>query len=163
MASFDIVSKIDLQEIDNAVNSVLRELTNRYDFKGAEFSVELNNKENIITIQAEDDYKLGAIGDSLKVHCTKRKIDSKALDFQDAEKASGNSLRQVVKLKNGIDQESAKKIVKQIKSSKIKVQSSIKGDEVRVDGKKRDDLQQIMTLIRESNYDMPLQFINFRD
>lgn len=163
MPSFDIVSKIDLQEIDNAVNSVLRELTNRYDFKGATFSIDLNNKDSIITIQAEDDYKLGAIGDSLKVHCTKRKIDSKALDFQKEEKASGNTLKQIVKLTNGIDQESAKKIVKQIKSSKIKVQSSIKGDEVRVDGKKRDELQQIMTTIRESNYDMPLQFINFRD
>lgn len=163
MPSFDIVSKIDLQEIDNAVNSVLRELTNRYDFKGADFDVELNNKESTITIKAGDDYKLGAIGDSIKVHCTKRGIDSKALEFEKEEKASGNSLRQVVKLKNGIDQESAKKIVKQIKSSKIKVQSSIKGDEVRVDGKKRDDLQQIMTSLRESNYDMPLQFINFRD
>lgn len=163
MPSFDIVSKIDLQEIDNAVNSVLRELTNRYDFKGAQFSIDLNNKESTITIQAEDDYKLQAIGDSLKVYCTKRKIDSKALEFEKEEKASGNSLRQTVKLKNGIDQESAKKIVKQIKSSKIKVQSSIKGDEVRVDGKKRDDLQQIMSLIREENYDLPLQFINFRD
>jgi len=163
MPSFDIVSKMDFQEVDNAVNSVLRELTNRFDFKGAEFSIDLNNKESTITIQAEDDYKLGAIGDSLKVHCTKRKIDSKALDFQKEEKASGNSLRQIVKLTNGIDQESAKKIVKQIKASKIKAQSSIKGDEVRVDGKKRDDLQQIMTSIRELNSDMPLQFINFRD
>lgn len=163
MPTFDIVSKIDLQEIDNAVNSVLRELTNRYDFKGANFSVELNNKENHILIQAEDDYKLKAIGDSLKVYCTKRSIDPKALEFEKEEKASGNSLRQIIKLKNGIDQETAKKIVKQIKATKIKVQSSIKGDEVRVDGKKRDDLQEIMALIRKSNYDLPLQFINFRD
>ncbi|MBL6664490.1 MAG: YajQ family cyclic di-GMP-binding protein [Rickettsiales bacterium] len=163
MASFDIVSKIDLQEVDNAVNSVLRELSNRYDFKGSNFTIELNNKENTITIQAEDDYKLKAIGESLKVYCTKRGLDSKALDFQKEEKASSNSLRQLIKLKNGIDQETAKKIVKEIKSTKIKVQSSIKGDEVRVDGKKRDDLQQAITLIRESNYDAPLQFINFRD
>lgn len=163
MSSFDIVSKINLQEVDNAVNSVLRELTNRYDFKGSNFSVELNGKESTITVQAEDEYKLNAIGDSLKVYCTKRGIDAKALDFQKEEKASGNSLRQLIKLKNGIDQETAKQIVKQIKSTKIKVQASIKGDEVRVDGKKRDDLQQIMSLVREANYDTPLQFINFRD
>jgi len=163
MPSFDIVSKIDLQEVDNAVNSVLRELNNRYDFKGAKFSVELNNKENLITIQAEDDYKLKAIGDSLKVFCTKRGIDSKALDFGKEERSSGNSIRQEIKLKVGISQEIAKKIVKQIKSSKMKVQSSIKGDEVRIDGKKRDDLQEAISLIKDQNYDLPLQFINFRD
>ncbi len=163
MPSFDIVSKIDLQEIDNAMNSALRELTNRYDFKGAKFSIELDKKENQITINAEDDYKLGAIRDSLKVFCTKRGIDPKALDFQKEEKASGNSLRQLVKLKNGIEQEVAKKITKQIKDSKMKVQASIKGDEIRVDGKKRDDLQEAINLLRGINYEIPLQFINFRD
>ncbi len=163
MPSFDIVSKINMQEIDNAVNSVLRELTNRYDFKGAKFSVELKNKENLIIISAEDDYKLGAIGDSLKVFATKRGVDVKALDFQKEEKAGGNSLRQEVKLRNGIEQEIAKKIVKQIKDSKMKVQASIKGDEIRIDGKKRDDLQEVIALLRKSEYDVPLQFINFRE
>jgi hypothetical protein len=163
MPSFDIVSKIDFQEVDNAVNSVLRELTNRYDFKGANFSIELNNKDSLITINAEDDYKLGAIGDSLKVHITKRGIDVKALDFQKEEKAGGNSLRQIIKLKNGIESDIAKKIVKDIKSAKMKVQASIKGDEVRIDGKNRDDLQQAITSLKGSNYDLPLQFINFRD
>ncbi len=163
MPSFDIVSKIDMQEIDNAVNSVLRELTNRYDFKGATFSVELKNKDNLIMIHAEDDYKLGAIRDSLKVFVTKRGVDARAFDFQKEEKASGNSLRQEVKLRNGIEQEVAKKIVKQMKDSKMKVQASIKGDEVRIDGKKRDDLQEAITLLRSTNYEIPLQFINFRE
>lgn len=163
MPSFDIVSKIDFQEIDNAVNSVMRELTNRYDFKGAKFSVVVDQKENIIKIEAEDDYKLGAIRDSLKTHGVKRGIDPKAFDFQKEEAASGNSLRQSVKLKNGIEQEIAKKIVKDIKEKKMKVQGSIRGDEVRVEGKNRDDLQQVIAMLRSANYETPLQFINMRD
>ncbi len=163
MPSFDIVSQIDLQEVDNAVNSVLRELGNRYDFKGANFSVELNTKDSLITISAEDDYKLGAIGDSLKTFGVKRGIDPKAFDFQKEEKAGGNTLRQIVKLKNGIEQETGKKIIKDIKNAKIKVQASIRGDELRIDGKKRDDLQEVISLIKSSNYEIPLQFINMRD
>ncbi len=163
MPSFDVVSKINIQEVDNAVNSVLRELTNRYDFKGAQFSIELKTKENLILIAAEDEYKIGAIGDSLRVFCVKRQIDPKALDFQKIEKAGGNSLRQEVKLRNGIEQEVAKKIVKNIKDKKMKVQASIKGDEVRIDGKKRDDLQEAIALLRQTDFEIPLQFINFRD
>lgn len=163
MPSFDVVSKIDFHELDNAVNSVLRELTNRYDFKGANFSIELKNKDNLVLISAEDEYKIGQIGDSLKVFCVKRGIDPKALDFQKEEKAGGNTIRQEIKLRNGIEQEVAKKIVKNIKDAKMKIQSSIKGDEVRVDGKKRDDLQTAMDFLRNGDYDTPLQFINFRD
>ncbi|OFW80830.1 MAG: YajQ family cyclic di-GMP-binding protein [Alphaproteobacteria bacterium RIFCSPLOWO2_01_FULL_40_26] len=163
MPSFDIVSKINLQEVDNAVNSVLRELTNRYDFKGAVFSLELKQKENLISLSADSEYKLDAIRDSLKVFATKRGVDVKSFDFQKEEKAGGNMLKQDVKLRNGIEQEIAKKIVKQIKDSKAKVQASIRGDEVRIDGKKRDDLQQIIALLRSGNYEIPLQFINFRD
>lgn len=163
MPSFDVVSKVNMQEIDNAVNSVLRELTNRYDFKGAVFSIELKTKENLIQIAAEDDYKIGQIGDSLKVFCVKRGVDPKALDFQKAEKAGGNTIRQEIKLRNGIEQEVAKKITKDIKESKMKIQASIKGDEVRVDGKKRDDLQEVMNFLRGNSYEVPLQFINFRD
>jgi hypothetical protein len=163
MPSFDIVSKVDMQEVDNVVNSSLRELTNRYDFKGAKFSIELKNKENLILISAEDDYKINAIRDSLKVFCVKRNIDPKALDFQKEEKASGNSIRQEIKLRNGIEQEIAKKIIKFVKDSKAKVQASIKGDEVRIDGKKRDDLQEIITIIKAQNFEIPLQFINFRE
>jgi cyclic-di-GMP-binding protein len=163
MPSFDIVSKIDMQEVDNAVNSVLRELTNRYDFKGAKFSIELKNKDNLIIITADSDYKLGALRDSLKVFGIKRGIDARAFDFQKEEKVGGEMLRQEVKLRNGIEQEVGKKIVKQIKDAKMKVQASIKGDEVRVDGKKRDDLQEAMAALRATSYEIPLQFINFRD
>lgn len=163
MPSFDIVSKVDTQEIDNAVNSVLRELTNRYDFKGAKFSIELQLKDNKILIAAEDEYKIGQIGDSLKVFCVKRGIDPKALDFQKEEKAGGNTIRQEVKLRNGIEQETAKKITKQIKETKMKAQASIRGDEVRVEAKKRDDLQEAIALLKSSTFEVPLQFINFRD
>ena len=163
MPSFDIVSKIDMQEIDNAINSVMRELTNRYDFKGVKFSVEVDHKESIIKLAAEDSYKLGAIRDSIKTFGVKRGIDPKAFDFQKEEAASGNTLRQMVKLRNGIEQEVAKEINKQIKEKKLKVQSSIRGDEVRVEGKNRDDLQVVMNELRSANYDIPLQFINFRD
>lgn len=163
MPSFDLVSKINLQEIDNAVNSVNRELTNRYDFKGAIFSVELNIKENLINLSADSEYKLEAIRDSLKVFATKRGVDVKALYFQEIQKAGGNILKQEIKLKNGIDQEVAKKIIKHIKDLKMKVQASIRADEVRIEGKKRDDLQEAISSIKSIDFGIPLQFINFRD
>ena len=163
MPSFDIVCKVDLQEVDNVVNSVLRELTNRYDFKGAKFSVEINNKDNEITINAPDDYKLGQIGESLRGHGVKRGIDPKSFEFEKEEKASGDSLRQVVKIKQGIDSDSAKQITKYIKDKKMKVQASIRGNEVRVESKKRDDLQQVMAEVKTISLPLPLQFINFRD
>lgn len=163
MPSFDVVSKIDLQEVDNVVNSVTREISNRYDFKGAVFTVEFKSKESLILITADSEYRLGAIRDSLKVFATKRSIDPRAFDFQKEEKAGGNMMRQEVKLRNGIEQEVAKKIVKHVKDTKMKVQASIKGDEVRIDGKKRDDLQEAIALLRAANFEIPLQFINFRD
>ena len=163
MPSFDIVSNIDMQEIDNAVNSVNRELKNRYDFKGAIFEIVIDSKENQIKIHAGDEYKLGQIGDSLKVFVTKRGIDFKALEFQSIEKAGGNSFRQNIKIKQGIDSENAKKITKFIKDKKLKVQASIRGEEVRVEGKKRDDLQDVMGELKNFDADLPLQFINFRD
>jgi uncharacterized protein YajQ (UPF0234 family) len=163
MPSFDIVSQVNLQEVDNAVNSVLRELGNRYDFKGSKFTIEFNTKEKEILINAEDEYKLDQINESLRVFFTKRGVDFRALDCQKVENASGNAKRQLIKLKNGIEQELAKKIVKFVKDSKVKAQASIRGEEVRVDGKKRDELQQIIQLIQQENFDAPLQFINFRD
>jgi uncharacterized protein YajQ (UPF0234 family) len=163
MPSFDIVSKIDLQEIDNAVNSVVRELGNRYDFKGAKFTVEVDAKENQIKIYAEDDYKLKQIQESIKVYVTKRGIDVKSLEFEKEEKASQKGFRQNVKIKQGIDSDTAKKITKHIKDKKLKVQASIRGEEVRVEGKKRDDLQEVMTEIKTMDAGIALQFINFRD
>ena len=161
MPSFDIVSQTDMQEVDNAVNSVKREMENRYDFKGTNCSVERKEKE--LTLVADNDYKLTAIQDMLKVHFTKRKLDSRALDFKKAEAAFGNNIRQLVEVKQGIEQEMAKQIVKAIKDSKMKVQASIKGDELRVTGNKRDDLQATMQMVRGLNLPLPLQFINFRD
>ena len=163
MPSFDLVSKINLQEIDNAVNSVNRELTNRYDFKGAVFSIELNNKEFQINISADSEYKLEAIRDSLKVFATKRGIDVKALEFLSPQKAGGNILKQEIKLKNGIDQENAKKITKHIKDLKLKVQASIRADEVRIEGKKRDDLQEAIASLKSTDFGIAMQFINFRE
>ena len=162
MASFDVVCQIDMQEVDNTVNSVLRELKNRYDFKGAIFDLEIDSKNNQITINAGDDYKLEQISFSLKAFGVKRGIDAKAFEFEEVQKASGNTLRQIVKIKQGIDKDTAKKIVKYIKDKKLKVQASIRGEEVRVEGKKIDELQEIIAELKKANYDLPLQFINFR-
>ncbi len=161
MPSFDIVSKVDMQEVDNAINSLVREITQRYDFKDSKCTVERKDEE--ITILADDRYKLEQIQELMKVHMTRRKIDAKALEFGKEEMASGNAIRQKVKVKQGVETETAKKIVKEIKNSKVKVQASIRGDEVRVDGKKRDDLQATMALVKGMNIDLPLQYINFRD
>ena len=163
MPSFDLVSKINLQEVDNAVNSVSRELSNRYDFKGTVFSIELNQKDHLINLSAESEYKLAAIRESLQVFSTKRGIDVKSFDFQKEQKAGGSVIKQEVKLRNGIEQEIAKNIVKHIKDNKIKVQASIRSDEIRVEGKKRDDLQVIISDLNSANFEIPLQFINFRE
>lgn len=164
MPSFDVVSKIDLQEVDNAVNTVLREIGNRYDFKVVKWSIELDKKEKQITITAESEYCLEQIQSSLKGSFVKRKLDPLSLDFQKEEKASGNTLRQIVKIKEGINQENAKQITKYFKQSKLKVQASIQGDEVRVSSNKsKDDLQEAIQQIKSLNLTIPLQFINFRD
>lgn len=163
MPNFDVVSKIDLQEVDNAVNTVMREIGNRYDFKSVKWSIELDKKEKNITIVAESEYCLEQIQNSLKGSFVKRKLDPLSLDFQKEEKASGNSLRQIVKIKEGIEQDIAKQITKYFKQSKLKVQVSIQGDEVRVSGKSRDDLQTSIQEIKGLNLGIPLQFVNFRD
>lgn len=163
MPSFDVVSEIDMQEVDNAVNSTKREIDNRYDFKTVKWSLELDKKEKIITIIAESDYCLEQIKLSLKASFVKRKIDPISLDFQNEEKASGNSIRQIAKLKEGIDQENAKQITKFFKQSKIKLQASINGDKVRISGKSRDDLQEAIQQIKGLKLELPLQFNNFRD
>jgi uncharacterized protein YajQ (UPF0234 family) len=161
MPSFDIVSKTDLQEVDNAVQSVTREMAQRFDFKGSDSSI--NRKENEITIHADDEYKLGAIVDLLKIHLTRRKLDAKALEFKPAQKASGNSLRQIVLIKQGIESDIAKTVIKEIKAQKFKVQASIREDELRIEGKKRDDLQEVINHVKVMKIDLPLQFVNFRD
>ena len=161
MPSFDIVSKTDLPEVDNALQGARREIETRYDFKGSSCTVERSGET--LTINADDDFKLKQVQELLRGHMAKRKVDTRAFDFQKPEKASGNSLRQSVVIQQGIDRELAQKIVKAVKSAKLKVQVAIQGEELRVSGKKRDDLQDAIALVKDQKLDHPLQYINFRD
>ena len=161
MPSFDVVSKTDVHEVDNALDGVRREVGQRFDFKGAKCSIE--RAENIVTILADDDLKLKQMHELLRVHLTRRKLDAGALEFGKVEKAAGNSVRQEVTIRQGIDKELAKRIVKAVKDSKSKVQVAIQGDELRVTAKKIDDLQATIRLIKELNIELPLQYLNFRD
>ena len=161
MPSFDIVSRVDFQEIDNAIANALREITNRYDFKGSNTTLE--RSEKVITIVTDDDLKLSQVNDILISHFVRRNLDPLALGKKDKEKAGGDRIRQTISLVEGIEQDVAKKITSEIKSSKMKVQAKINGNELRIDGKKRDDLQSAMQLIEDLQVGIPVQFINFRD
>jgi uncharacterized protein YajQ (UPF0234 family) len=161
MPSFDIVSKTDLTEVDNAINGARREIDTRFDFKGSKCTIERSDES--ITLLADDDMKLRQMQELLKGYITRRKLDAGALEFKDPERASGNAVRQEVIVKQGIDRELAKQIVKAIKDAKLKVQTAIQGDELRVTGKKRDDLQEAIALIRGLKIEQPLQYENFRD
>lgn len=162
MPSFDIVSKTDVHEIDNAIAGVRREIETRFDFKGSRCTIE--RTENDITLVADDETKLQQMHELLRVYVTRRKLDAAALDFSaKPERAAGDTLRHVVTVKQGIAQDLAKTIVKGIKDSKMKVQVAIQGDELRVTGKKRDDLQEAIQLVRNMKIEQPLQYINFRD
>ncbi|MCH2546288.1 MAG: YajQ family cyclic di-GMP-binding protein [Alphaproteobacteria bacterium] len=161
MPSFDVVSETNMSEVDNALQMMSREISQRYDFKGSKSSIERD--QETLTLVADDDYKLGAMHDLLKIHLTRRNVDTQALDFKTKEAASGNTIRQKIIVKQGIDQETAKTITKEIKASKMKVQASIQGDTVRITGKKRDDLQEAIAHIKTLKIQLPLQYINFRD
>lgn len=160
MPSFDVVSEVDLQEVRNAVDQANREVGTRYDFKGVDAKFELTDAD--IKLSAEVEFQLQQMMDILRQKLVKRKVDIASMDVKDPE-TSLNAASQHVIIKQGIDSESAKKMVKNIKGSKIKVQAQIQGEQVRVTGKKRDDLQQVITLLREADYGLPLQFDNFRD
>ena len=161
MPSFDVVSRLDHQEIDNAIGNTTREITTRYDFKGSDTSIE--KKENCVVVTTDDEMKAGQVNDMLVTHFVRRKVDPLCLKKKELEKAGGNKIRQSYDLIEGIEQSLCKKITADIKSSKLKVQVKINGNELRVDGKKKDDLQNVMQLIEESNIRIPVQFINFRD
>ncbi len=161
MPSFDIVSKTDLSEVDNAVQNMLREITTRYDFKGSSSTIEHN--DGVLTIRADDELKLRQMQELLQGHLARRKIEPGVLDYQNPEPAAGQSVRQTVLVRQGIDQDLAKRIVKEIKGTKIKVQTAIQGDELRVSGKKRDDLQEIIQFVKGLKIEQPLQYVNFRD
>lgn len=160
MPSFDIVSEVDLHTFTNALDQANRIIETRFDFKGVDAQFERDGLN--ATMFAEAEFQLTQMEDMLRTHLVKNSIDPKAMELGDVETA-GKQVKQRVTMKNGLESELARKIVKMIKDSKLKVQSQIQGDQVRVTGKKRDDLQQVMALLREANLDQPLQFNNFRD
>ena len=161
MPAFDIVSEVDKHELSNAVDQANRELKNRFDFRGTDARVEQSDK--VLILYADNEFQLDQLLDILRLKLTKREIDIKCLEIKDPE-GYGKLVRQNVVIREGLESLFAKKVVKQIKDSKIKVQAAIQGDSVRVTGKKRDDLQQVMALLRSADdLDMPLQFNNFRD
>jgi uncharacterized protein YajQ (UPF0234 family) len=160
MPSFDIVSKVDMQEVDNAVNQTVKEITQRYDFKGTKSQVTLEN--DTIKVLADDDFRLKAIIDILQSKCIKRGISLKALQYGKAETASGSMVRQIITIQQGISKEKAKDLNSIIKETRLKVQSQIQEDQVRVTGKNIDDLQDVIKLLKEKDIGVELQFVNFR-
>ncbi|MGC4377275.1 YajQ family cyclic di-GMP-binding protein [Fictibacillus sp. Mic-4] len=161
-SSFDIVSKVDLSEVDNAINIAMKEIANRYDFKGSKSELKLDKSTGELTLVSDDEYKLEQLKDVLISKLIKRNVPIKNLDYGKVEPASGGTVRQRAKLVQGIDKENAKKINTIIKNSKLKVKSQVQDDQVRVTGKSRDDLQQIIALIREADLPIDVQFINYR-
>lgn len=161
MPSFDIVSEVDKQEIRNAMDQVNKEVATRFDFKGSDARVEQTDYQ--LTVYADDDFKLEQILDILRTKLTKRNVDVRCLDIQSSEKISGNKVKQTITVKTGLDSELAKKIVRIIKDSKMKVQASIQSDTVRVTGSKKDFLQEAIQLIKKTIQEFPVQFQNFRD
>jgi uncharacterized protein YajQ (UPF0234 family) len=159
--SFDIVSRIELAEIDNALAGITREIGTRFDFKGSKCKVE--RQESVLNVIADDELKLKQMHELLKVHMTRRKVDPAALDYKTPEKASGNTLKQTIVLRQGVDADLARQLIREIKDNKLKVQVSIQGDELRVTGKKRDDLQAAIAVARGMKIEQPLQYVNFRD
>ena len=161
MPSFDIVSQVDRQEVKNAVDQANKEVTNRFDFKGSDARVE--QTELVLTVFADDEFKLGQVLDVLRGRMTKRNIDIRCIELGAMEKISGDKVKRPVTVKSGIPQEKSKQIQKVVKDAKLKVAASIQGDAVRISGAKKDDLQAAIQLVRASITDLPLQFTNFRD
>jgi uncharacterized protein YajQ (UPF0234 family) len=161
MPSFDIVSEVNQVEVNNAVDQTNKEVSTRFDFKGSDARVE--HKDKVLTIFADDEFKLSQVTDILTAKLTKRTVDIRSLKYGDVEKVSGNKVKQAITVRTGVEQELSKKIVRILKDSKLKVQGSIQGDAVRVSGAKRDELQNAIALIKKSITDFPLQYNNFRD
>lgn len=161
MPSFDVVSEVNKVELTNSIDQSNKEITNRFDFKGSDARIELKDLE--VTLFADNDFQLNQVKDILIGKLTKRGVDTRSLSEVKQEKISGNKLKEIIKVKNGIEQEQGKKLTKLIKDSKLKVQASIQGEVVRVTGAKRDDLQEVIALLKADSIEIPLQFINFRD
>ncbi len=160
--SFDIVSQVDLQEVDNAVNQALKEIATRYDFKGSQSKIEFDRANKKITLLADDDMKLRALKEILSMRCAKRNISVKSLKFGTEEKALGGAIRQEIEVIQGIPSDKAKEIVRIVKDTKLKVQAAIQNEQIRVSGKNKDDLQAVIHALKESKPDIALQFVNFR-
>jgi len=161
-SSFDIVSKVDMQEVDNAINQSRKEIAQRYDFKGSKSSLELKEKEHELVVISDDEFRMKAVIDILQSKLVKRSVPLKALTYTPIEQAAGGTVRQLIKLQNGIDKDNARLIVKMIKDSKLKVQAQIMDDQVRVSGKSKDELQRIMAMIRQADLAFAVQFVNYR-
>lgn len=160
-ASFDVVSEVDLQEVQNAVQQALKEISTRFDFKGSKSDIEFDGK-GVVTLLSDDEYKLNALRDVLESKLVKRGVSLKALRPGKIEPAAGGTVRQAVRLQQGIEQDVAKQITKLVKDTKLKVQVSIQGDQLRVSGKSRDDLQAVIRTLRDADLPVPLQFTNYR-
>ncbi|TVQ97789.1 MAG: YajQ family cyclic di-GMP-binding protein [Desulfovibrionales bacterium] len=162
MPSFDIVSKVDLQEVDNAVNNVRKELDTRFDFRNVKTDLDLNRKEKVLHVVTGDEMKMRAIQDLLKMHFTRRKLDPRSLEFLELEATSQGRVKMDIRIKEGISKDTAQKIVKLIKSQKMKVQAAIQDEQVRVTGKQIDDLQAVINLLDQQEFDVPLQHVNMK-
>jgi cyclic-di-GMP-binding protein len=161
-SSFDIVSKVDLQEVDNAINQSRKEIGQRYDFKGSKTSIDLNQKDHLIVILSDDEFRMKATIDILQSKMVKRGVPLKALTYSSIDPAAGGLVRQTITLQNGIDKDNARLIVKMIKDTKLKVQAQIMEDQVRVSGKNKDDLQSVIALLRSADLKFSVQFVNYR-
>ncbi|MEE8484498.1 MAG: YajQ family cyclic di-GMP-binding protein [Nitrospinota bacterium] len=161
-SSFDVVSRVEMPEVLNAVNQAMMEIKQRYDFKGSVSKIELKESEKKIVLTSDDEFKLKSVIDVLQGKLVKRKVDLKSLKYGNIEGASGGTVRQEVTLLQGIDADTARKIVKAVKDAKMKVQSHIREQEVRVSGKKKDDLQAAIQLLKDKDFGLPLQFVNYR-
>jgi uncharacterized protein YajQ (UPF0234 family) len=162
MPSFDIVSKIDAQTLDNAINSARKEIIGRFDFKGTKSTIELDKKNLVLTIHTEDEMRLEAIIDVIRMRMIKQQLDPRSLDEGKEHAASGSMIRKEVTVRQGVDKDTSRKLIKDIKDSKLKVQAQQMDDMVRVTAKKIDDLQQVIALIRKGEYDLPFQFVNMK-
>ena len=163
MPSFDVVNTVNMQEITNTVTNSSKEIQQRYDFRGSNTEIELDAAAKNIVVRTEDEMKIEAVRQILITHATRRKLEVACLDFQEPQPAGGKTMRQEIAIQDGIERETAQKIVKDVKDSKAKVQVSIQGEELRVSGKKRDELQGVIALLKSGKYKIPLQFINMRD
>jgi uncharacterized protein YajQ (UPF0234 family) len=161
-SSFDVVSKVDMQEVKNAVDQAVREIDTRFDFKGSDSSIDLDDKAGTIKLASDNEMRMKALVDVLQSKFHKRGIDIRALDLGKLEEASKGTVRQEATIRQGLDSDTAKKIVKLIKDKGLKVQAAIQGDQVRVSGKSRDDLQAVIALLKAADLDVPLQFTNYR-